>query len=223
LESLGDAELIAWGRTIEQLSRYVQALQVQAAGTIATRTHEGRYLREGHKSPADVLTDALLLSRAEAGRRLNLAHHFLPATDPLTTVTTPCDQPILATAFFTGTTTTEQALTASHYTADATHLAHAGRTTAEKARELETTMTTHAQTQNPDFLRRIGTRAINIIDPDGDKPTEGELIAKQGIRFHRAYRGLIKITGHATIAQYESIMAYIGHSTNPAPHKNINT
>ncbi|WP_288027196.1 HNH endonuclease signature motif containing protein [Arthrobacter sp.] len=223
LESLGDAELIAWGRTVEQLGRYVQALQVQAAGTIATRTHEGRYLREGHKSPADVLTDALLLSRAEAGRRLNLAQHFLPATDPLTTVTTPCDQPVLATAFFTGTTTAEQALTASHYAADAAHLAHAGRTTAEKARELETTMTTHAQTQNPDFLRRIGTRVINIIDPDGDKPTEGELIAKQGIRFHRAYRGLIKITGHATIAQYESIMAYIGHSTNPAPHKDINT
>ncbi|MCQ9166204.1 DUF222 domain-containing protein, partial [Arthrobacter sp. STN4] len=151
------------------------------------------------------------------------AGHFLPATDALTTVATEPDQPVLAGAFFAGTTSIEQALVASHYTADAAHLARAGRTTAELARELEGTMTTHAQEQNPDFLRRLGTRAITHIDPDGDTPTTGELTARQGIRFHRAYRGMIRISGYTTIPQYEKIMATIGHATHPGPHKDINT
>ncbi|MCQ9164547.1 hypothetical protein, partial [Arthrobacter sp. STN4] len=114
LVALSDGGVLEWARSVEQLSRWVQALQVQAAGELDSRAREGRYLCDGQATGMDVLSDVLHLSRAEAGRRLGLAGHFLPATDALTTVATEPDQPVLAGAFFAGTTSIEQALVASH-------------------------------------------------------------------------------------------------------------
>ncbi|MHA7306939.1 HNH endonuclease signature motif containing protein, partial [Arthrobacter sp. TMN-49] len=108
-------------------------------------------------------------------------------------------------------------------TEDAGHLAAAGRIPAESADELEATLTGYAAAEPPDFLRRIGTRAVTLLDPDGQQPTEGELLAKQGIFFRQPRRGMVHVDGHLSVAQYETLMSAIGWATNPNNHKDINT
>ncbi len=223
LESLTDAQCVGWAQDLECLGRFLSALQVQAAGDLAARVREGRFEDTGASSPVELLTATLRVGRAEANRRLRLADHFLPHTNPLTLVTTGPSQPLLGSAFFTGTLSTELALLISSSTDDATHLAEAGRIPTHDAHRLEATLTGHGQEEGPDFLRRVASCALDLLDPDGQQPTEGELTAKQGIFFRLPRRGLIHYDGHLTIAQYESLMAAIGWATNPSPHKDITT
>ncbi|ALE06952.1 hypothetical protein AL755_18290 [Arthrobacter sp. ERGS1:01] len=214
--------MLAWARDLECLGRFLAALQVQAAGEVAARSLAGRFDSAGATSPADLLTTTLRISRAEANRRLRLAKHFLPATNPLTTVVTPPSQPVLGSAFFAGDLSPELALLASASIDDATSLADAGRIPETAANDLEATLTAYAQKEGPDFLRSGATRALDLLDPDGQKPTEGELTAKQGIFFHHSRRGLVHYDGYLTIAQYETLMTAIGWASNPNRHKDIN-
>ncbi len=223
LDSLSDAQSVAWARDLESLSRVLAALQVQAAGDLAARARAGRYDGEGATSPADLLTTTLRVGRAEANRRLRLAKQFLPVTDPLTTATTAPAQPVLADAFFSGALSAELALMASSHVGDAAHLARAGRIGQDDVDRLEATLAGYARIEGPDFLRPVATRALDLLDPDGQQPTEGELTAKQGLFFHRPRRGLIHYDGYLTIVQYEALMAAIGWATNPNRHKDINT
>ncbi|WP_054010307.1 HNH endonuclease signature motif containing protein [Arthrobacter sp. ERGS1:01] len=218
LGSLSDASVVDWAQNLEHLGRFLVGMQVQAAGELADRALAGRFEQAGVKNPAELLTVSLNLSKAEANRRLRLAEHFLPSTNFLTAVTTPPAQPALGAAFFAGDVSSEQALIISAFTDEASHLADAGRIPEDKVRELEETLTVYATNEPPDFLRRVGLRAVNLLDPDGQRPTEGELLAKQGIFFHHARRGMVHFDGHMTVAQYETTMAFIGSSTNPANH-----
>ena len=223
LNGLTDAQAISWGQSLEQLDNILSALQVQVAGVLAARTRASRFSDAGFTKPVALLTASLKLGAAEASRRLRLAEHFLPVTDLLTTVTTPPDQPILGSAFFRGELSSEQALVVSAFTDDAGHLADAGRIPAQTARELETTLTGYALDEPPDFLRRIGTRAVTLLDPDGQQPTDGELLAKQGIFFRNPRRGMVHFDGHLMVSQYETLMSAIGWATNPNSHLDINT
>lgn len=222
LAGLTDAQTIAWGQSLEQLQHTLSALQVQAAGDLAARTRAARFSDAGFTKPVALLTTFLTLSAAEASRRLRLADHFLPVTDLITTVTTPPAQPILGSAFFSGELSQEQALVVSGFADDARHLADAGRIPAQGAQDLETTLTSYAKEEPPDFLRRIGTRALNLLDPDGQQPSDGELLAKQGIFFRSPRRGLVHVDGHLTVSQYETLMSAIGWATNPNGHLDIN-
>ncbi|MEO8220457.1 MAG: DUF222 domain-containing protein [Specibacter sp.] len=223
LATLTDAQAIGWGQSLEQLDHILSALQVQVAGELAARTRASRFSEAGFTKPVALLTTSLKLGAAEASRRVRLAEHFLPVTDLLTTVTTPPTQPVLGSAFFRGELSTEQALVVSAFTDDACHLADAGRIPAYKARELETTLTEYARDEPPDFLRRVGTRAVNLLDPDGQQPSDGELLAKQGIFFRNPRRGMVHFDGHLSVPQYETLMSAIGWATNPNRHVDINT
>lgn len=223
LDALTDAQAISWGQSLERLDHILSALQVQVAGELAARTRASRFSDAGFTKPVALLTTSLKLGAAEASRRLRLAEHFLPVTDLLTTVITPPSQPILGSAFFKGELSTEQALVVSAFTDDAGHLADAGRIPAHQARELETTLTEYARDEPPDFLRRIGTRAVNLLDPDGQQPSDGELLAKQGIFFRNPRRGMVHFDGHLSVPQYETLMSAIGWATNPNRHVDTNT
>ncbi|MHA7306138.1 hypothetical protein ACX80E_12965, partial [Arthrobacter sp. TMN-49] len=152
LETLTDSQTISWAQSLEHLDRILSALQVQVAGVLAARTRASRFSDVGITKPVALLTTSLNLSAAEASRRLRLAEHFMPTTDPLTTVTTPPPQPVLGSAFFSGELSVEQALIVSGFTEDAGHLAAAGRIPAESADELEATLTGYAAAEPPDFL-----------------------------------------------------------------------
>ncbi|ALE05100.1 hypothetical protein AL755_05720 [Arthrobacter sp. ERGS1:01] len=222
LGSLPDRELVAWAQTAEHLNHFLQGVLVQAAGELATRTRAGRFTAKGVTDPAGMLVATLKLGKAEAYRRMRLAEHLLPVPDAIGPVLAPPRQPALGTAFFGGQLSAEQALIVSAFTDDAAHLANAGRIDPGMVTELEETLTEYARDQAPDFLHRVGVRAVNLLDPDGQQPTDGELLAKQGIFFRRARRGLVHFDGHLTLAQYEQMMAGIGQATNPRDHADIN-
>ncbi|POH74964.1 HNH endonuclease signature motif containing protein [Arthrobacter glacialis] len=223
LAGLTDTQTISWGQSLEQLDHILSALQVQVAGELAARTRASRFSDAGFTKPVALLTSSLKLGAAEASRRLRLAEHFLPVTDVLTTVITPPTQPILGSAFFSGELSVEQALVVSGFADDARHLSAAGLIPEESAHDLETTLTNYAKDEPPDFLRRIGTRAVNLLDPDGQQPSDGELLAKQGIFFRHPRRGLVHFDGHLSVPQYETLMSAIGWATNPNTHGDINS
>ncbi len=214
--SLSDAQAVSWAQELEHLGAFLAALQVQAAGDLAGRVRAGRF--DGVKLPTDLFGTSLKLGRSEAGRRLRLAGKFLPATDELTLATTPAAQPVAAAPFFAGELSLERALTVSRYTEEARHLADGGRIPAQTASEVEETLTGYARAMDPDSLARVGLRVVNVLDPDGQQPTEGELLAKQGITFRQPRRGLVHFEGWATVPQYETWMAGIGSAANPRQH-----
>jgi len=215
LGTLTDAEAVAWAQQLEQLNRHLQGLLVQAAGELSNRMDDGRYEESESRTPGEFLSTSLRLSRAESARRLRLASRFLPTTDALTKVTAEATQPVLGSALFSGRVSAEQAAMISGFVDAASRLAAEGTVPENKVRELEQNLTGHAEAEPPEFLRRLGVHAMALLDPDGQKPSESELLAKQGIFFRRQWRGMVRIDGHLTIRQYEHLMAGIGWATSP--------
>ncbi|MGA7203703.1 MAG: DUF222 domain-containing protein [Specibacter sp.] len=215
LASLSDAESIRWAQSLERLNHFLQGLLVQGADDLNQRVDAGRFATTGVRNTAGLLVQSLKLSRAEAYRRLRLAERVLPTTDPLTTILAPAPQPVLGAAFFTGELSIDQALTVSGFIDDADHLATAARIPEQQRQEVEQTLTGQAREQAPDFLRTIGTRILAHLDPDGQQPTQGALLAKQGLIFHQPRRGLIHFEGHLTIPQYETLRVTIDWAANP--------
>ncbi|MDO5752979.1 HNH endonuclease signature motif containing protein [Arthrobacter sp.] len=215
LASLSDDEAAAWAQTLEHLNHFLQGLMVDSAGDLADRVSAGRYQAAGPQKPVDFVSSSLNISRVEASNRLRLADRFLPSTDPLTLVVTEPSQPVLGSALFSGLISAEQALVVSSFVDQAVRLEKSGTIEAGQARSLEATLTEHAEVEGPYFLRHLGIRALALLDPDGQKPSESQRLAKQGISFRRPYRGWVKIDGYMTISQYEQTMACIDWATNP--------
>ncbi|AIY01919.1 hypothetical protein ART_2320 [Arthrobacter sp. PAMC 25486] len=213
--SLSDDDAAAWAQTLEHLNRLLQGLMVHAAGDLSERVSAGRYQESGDRKPVDFLSSSLHLSRAEANNRLRLADRFLPATDPLTYVVTPPSQPVLGSALFAGLISAEQAMVVSGFVDQASRLEKSGTVQAGDVESLEATLARHAEVEPPYFLRHLGIRALALLDPDGQKPSEAQRLAKQGISFRRPYRGWVRIDGYLTISQYEQTMACIDWATNP--------
>lgn len=215
LDLLSDDEAVAWAQTLEHLNRYLQGLLVQAAGELSERVYAGRYEEACSRKPAELLTSSLKLSRAEAARRIRLASHFQTSTDPLTQVPTTPSQPILGSALFTGRVSSEQALIVSGFVDEAARLANSGSILEDQPRELEELLTRQAEDEPADILRILGRHALALLDPDGQKPSEADLLAKQGIFFRNPRNGLVHVDGFMTIRQYEHLMVAIGWSSSP--------
>ncbi|WP_345476000.1 hypothetical protein, partial [Microbacterium pseudoresistens] len=122
-------------------------------------------------------------------------------------------------AFFAGEVSADRALVVCSFVDEAAHLVQGGRIEVGEVRRLEETLSGYARVEPPEFLRRIGARAVNVLDPDGQEPTEGELLSRQGIFFRRPRRGLIGFDGHMTIVQYEKLMSSVAWAANPNKHK----
>ncbi|MGO2540617.1 MAG: DUF222 domain-containing protein [Specibacter sp.] len=215
LGSLTDDEAVAWAQNLEHLNRHLQGLLVQAAGELSDRVYAGRYEETCARKPTELLTSSLKLSRAEAARRIRLAGHFLASTDPLAQAAPTPSQPILGSALFTGRISAEQALIISGFVDEAARLADSGRIPADTPRGLEEMLARQAEDEPPDILRILGRHALALLDPDGQKPSEADLVAKQGIFFRRPRKGLIHIDGFMTIPQYEHLMGGIGWASSP--------
>lgn len=223
LGGLTDAGCVQWAKDLEQLLRLGQALAVQAAGEIQQRVTAGRYAETGARGAVALLVQSMQLSASEASRRIRLAKEVLPLTDTITGISVPTAHPLLATAFFKGSVSQERALTVSKYLDDATRLASNGRIDQKQAADVEESLAHTAEQQGPDFLRSVGNRIMSHLDPDGHKPSESDLLAKQGLFFRAPRRGLVSLYGACTIEQYEQLMAGISFATNPNKHTNIDT
>ncbi|MCC9069914.1 DUF222 domain-containing protein, partial [Arthrobacter cryoconiti] len=215
LEGFSDVGLVGWAKDLEELSRVVMALQVQVAGVLGERVRAGRFEAEGIRNPVDLLSLSLLVGRAEGFARLRLAERILPVMDPVTMVVSAPLMPVVGAAFFAGEVSADRALVVCSFVDEAAHLVQGGRIEVGEVRRLEETLSGYARVEPPEFLRRIGARAVNVLDPDGQEPTEGELLSRQGIFFRRPRRGLIGFDGHMTIVQYEKLMSSVAWAANP--------
>ena len=223
LDSLSDVEFAQWSQDVERLMCVAQALSVQNAGEMDLRVTAGRYAETGARGTVDVLVQSLQLSSSEAHRRIALAKQVLPVVDTITGAVAPTAHPILAEAFFSGSLSQERAVSVSHYLKEAVRLASNGRISEEKSVEVEEALVATGQLQGPDFIRSVGNQIMSHLDPDGNKPSESDLLARQGLFFRKPRRGLVSLYGACTVEQYEQLMAIISFATNPNKHTNIDT
>ncbi|WP_125610364.1 HNH endonuclease signature motif containing protein [Specibacter cremeus] len=225
LGRMGDADAVRFARDIESLARLLAALQVQAAAELADRVAAGRFESAGAPTTALFLADALRISTRDAAARLSLGEAVLAHTDPYSFDRTPAPRPILAEAFLTGTLGRDVAAVIVRHT-------HAAQTvvgtlkpsgtdgdqqavTEEDVTRLESVLTHVGGRERPEVVDQCGRRALAHLDPDGDQPGDGELRDKEGLHFGRPRRGMISISGHLTVTDYEQLMASIGHATSP--------
>ncbi|ALO67730.1 hypothetical protein AS189_16150 [Arthrobacter alpinus] len=187
------------------------------------RVTAGRYAETGARGTVDVLVQSLQLSSSEAHRRIALAKQVLPVVDTITGAVAPTAHQILAEAFFNGSLSLERAESVSHFLKEAGRLASNGRISEEKSVEVEEALVATGQLQGPDFIRSVGNQIMSHLDPDGNKPSESDLLARQGLFFRKPRRGLVSIYGACTVEQYEQLMAVISFATNPNKHTNIDT
>ncbi|MHA7269048.1 HNH endonuclease signature motif containing protein [Arthrobacter sp. HLT1-20] len=204
------------------MGRFQQALTVQVAGELAQRVAAGRFLQTGVHAPVALLVQSAKISATEARRRIRLSETLLPLRDTITGNISPALQGTVGDAFFHAELSEDQALMISNFVEEAQGLAKAGLITDDRALEVQASLVRTGQEADPDFLRHAGNRIMAHLDPDGQKPTEGDLIAKQGVFFRKPRRGLIHFDGHMIIEQYEHLMAAIGTATNPNKHGAIN-
>lgn len=223
LSQLTDKECVKWAQDLEKLLRFGQALVVQTTAELAQRVDAGRYAATGIRGAVDMLMQTLTISAFEARRRIRLAEVVLPVMDTVTATIAPTEQPMLGEAFFRGDVSQEQALLISKYVEEAGRLAENGRISQEKCDNVQEDLVQTAKDEGPDFLRQVGNHMMSLLDPDGQKPSHADLVAKQGIYFRKPRRGLIAIGGHLTIAQYEQIMVILDRFANPNKHSDINT
>ncbi|WP_343320287.1 DUF222 domain-containing protein [Arthrobacter sp. TMP15] len=222
LSQLTDKECVKWAQDLEKLLRFGQALVVQTTAELSQRVDAGRYATTGVRGAVDMLMQTLTISAFEARRRIRLAEVLLPVMDTVTAKIAPTEQPKLGEAFFRGDVSQEQALLISKYVEEASRLAENGRISQEKCDSVQEDLVQTAKNEGPDFLRQVGNHMMSLLDPDGQKPSHADLVAKQGIYFRKPRRGLIAIGGHLTIAQYEQIMVILDRFANPNKRSDIN-
>lgn len=220
--SLSDGECLQWARDLEHLGRFQQALSVQVAAELADRVAAGRFLESGVHSTLALLVQSVKISATEARRRIRLSETLLPVRDNITGAVAPTLQAEVGQAFFHADLSADHALMIANFVEEAQGLAKAGLITRERSLEVQSSLVATGKDADPDFLRQAGNRIMAHLDPDGQKPTEGDLIAKQGLFFRKARRGLVHFDGHMCIEQYEHFMAAIGTATNPNKHGPIN-
>lgn len=222
LGQLTDRECVQWAQDLERLATVQQTLGVHVAAELAHRTEAGRFAAAGVRNPTDMLMQSLKIGAGEARRRLELAHATLPTRNALTGQCAPVQQPVLGQAFFTGRIGEEQALIVAKFVNEATRLADNARISTQCRDDVEATLVTTGEKETPGFLRQVGNRLMSLLDPDGQKPSHADLIAKQGIVFRKPRRGLVGISGYLTLEQYEQLMTSIARFTNPNHHQTPN-
>nr|MBW4096405.1 DUF222 domain-containing protein [Acidobacteriota bacterium] len=212
-----DSDAVEAAAVLEALARQVQAAQVRAAGELETRLRAGRYAIDGVGSPnpSMFLRQHLLISAREAASRLGLARATQERIDPFGVAVHPAPAPLVATVLNAGRVSSETARILIQHVQAAQNLEDGHRVSAGTTVEVEEALVAIGVEEDPDYLARCGTRTINALDPDGDEPTEGELIAKESITFTRPRRGMIGFRGHLRLLDYEELMTAIGTATNP--------
>lgn len=221
--TLSDSEASARLERLERLSRIIDGAKINGAAELGVRARAGRYDTGGAANPIALLRDLLRISPQEASRRLAIADATHDVLDNLTLNVTPTKQPAVAKALAQGEISQDMANTLIRHVDQVQHLEDGGRVPEGTAATVEARLTEIATQYAPDYVDKCANRAINHLDPDGNKPTEGELLAKEGITFSRPRRGLMAIHGHITVADYEDFMTAFGTATNPRATGNVGT
>ncbi len=163
----------------------------------------------GTRTCADYLRVRLGISRAEAKRRLDLAHRVLPGVSP---TGAPVEAPSTAVgaAFAAGTLSGRAATTICSAVERVRCLA-----APEHLVSMEQHLTLQALESDEDVLRVVARRWETVLDQDGQEPTEKILRSRQGVFLRGRRNGLRILEIGATDEQYEHLVTAMTTATNP--------
>ncbi|WP_146067406.1 HNH endonuclease signature motif containing protein [Arthrobacter sp. SX1312] len=190
-------------------SEPVGAAGVRASSGSAADSAGGNRFRDC----ADYLRARLGISRAEAKRRLDLAHRVLPGVAPSGAPLEPQSAAVSA-AFASGT------LSGRAATLICSAVERAGCLAApEQLASMERHLTSQALESDEDVLRVLARRWETVLDQDGQEPTEKVLRARQGVFFRGRRNGLRILEIGATDEQFEHLVTAMTTATNPRSPK----
>ncbi|WP_052273771.1 HNH endonuclease signature motif containing protein [Arthrobacter sp. L77] len=158
---------------------------------------------------ADYLRSRLGISRAEAKRRLDLAHSVLPGIAPSGAFVEP--QSAAVSAAFASGTLSGRAATVICSAVDRVRCLAAP----EQLASMEHHLTRQALESDEDVLRVVARRWETVLDQDGREPTEKVLRSRQGVFLRGRRNGLRILEIGATDEQFEHLITAMSTATNP--------
>ncbi|MHA7239962.1 HNH endonuclease signature motif containing protein [Arthrobacter sp. TMS1-12-1] len=161
------------------------------------------------RNRADYLRARLGISRAEAKRRLDLAHRVLPGVSPPGAVVEPRAGAVGAAS--AAGTLSGQAATAICSAVDRVRCL----AVPEQLVSMEHQLTRQALEADEDVLRVLARRWETVLDQDGQEPTEKLLRARQGVFFRGRRNGVHMLEIGATDEQFEQPAMVMNTATNP--------
>ncbi|WP_349774909.1 DUF222 domain-containing protein [Arthrobacter sp. zg-Y820] len=219
LPRLNCAELASLASTVEELSRFVDYLQVGTAAAMdrgrvcaemsgSWTTAAGKAQQE-FKSTADYMRQRLRISRREAWRRICLGSALMPATS-LTGQRIEPELAALSARVAQGLVSGQAAQTVS---VAMKHVQGCG--SPEDRASMEEALTEVAVSQDLDALTVVASAWVNQLDPDGTEPSEQQKAELQGLFIRRKYRGMHRLDIFATEDQFETLMTALSPETSP--------
>ncbi|MHA7281344.1 HNH endonuclease signature motif containing protein [Arthrobacter sp. TMS2-4] len=181
-----------------------------AVGEAASGEHEdGDASGSRFRSCTDYLRARLGISRAEAKRRLELAHKVLPGVSPTGAPVEPQSAAVSA-AFASGTLSGRAATVICSAVDRVRCLADP-----DQLVSMEHHLTRQALEADEDVLRVLARRWETVLDQDGQEPTEKILRSRQGVFLRGRRNGLRILEIGATDEQYEHLVTAMTTATNP--------
>lgn len=197
---------------IEKISKVIEHLQVVAARAAEDHGLATANQQYSYRSTADYLRAKVGVSRSEANRRLRLGKDLLPEPPgPGASVEAP--MPVLGAAASAGEVS-GRAVTIIRNAVDKVRTVAA----AQQLKAMEEHLTRQAIESDEDVLRVLARRWENVLDQDGQEPTDKILKARQGVFLRGRRHGLHFLEIGATDEQFEHLITAMNTATNPRVH-----
>ncbi|WP_323960416.1 DUF222 domain-containing protein [Arthrobacter sp. JZ12] len=197
---------------IEKVSKIVEHLQVVAARAVEDHGLATNNQQDSYRSTADYLRAKIGVSRSEANRRLRLGKDLLPEVPgPGASVEAP--MPVLGAAASAGEVS-GRAVTIIRNAMDKVRTV----ATPQQLKAMEEHLTLQAIESDEDVLRALARRWENVLDQDGQEPTDKILKARQGVFLRGRRHGLHFLEIGATDEQFEHLITAMNTATNPRVH-----
>lgn len=219
-------EVVELAEEVEGLARALHRLQLRAAGAVEAESPARRASPVPFEAPfrrgCDLLRSRLRISGAEARRRIRAAESLLPRFSLTGSSLEPL-APMLALSVGVGGGAAEKAGTGDVPGAEAVAIVLAVLDQAshiaspDVLAEVEATMTGYAATFDPETLRRVGTRILSHLDPDGEEPTPGQERDRQGVKVGATWKGMTHLDIWADAVQAEVLLTVFDAGSNPRP------
>ena len=212
-------ELVAFASVAEELSRFVDHMQLVAAAALERSricaevsepwvTAQGKVQQE-YKNTAEYMRHRLRISRREAWRRIRLGSALTPVLS-LTGQPLPPELAALSERSSHGEVSGDGAQMVCLAMKQVQ-----GCGTPEDRTAMEAALTDVAASQDLDALSVVASAWVNHLDPDGTEPSEQQKAELQGLFIRRKYRGLHRLDIFATDDQFETLMTALAPAANP--------
>ncbi|MBG6181918.1 HNH endonuclease signature motif containing protein [Arthrobacter sp. CAN_A1] len=225
-------ELAAITVAIEQVARTAEQLQLIAAHAVEHQnvavvgesdqrlilagngngdgsSDKGALNRTGCRDNAEYLRNTLRVSKSEAKRRIRLSGQVLASVQLN-------GQPVAPRLGYLGAAVARSEVSSLAATLISAALDRVRPfATGDQVEAMEANLTRQAAESDVDVLRVVIKRWEDLLNPDGNEPSEEVLRARQGVFLRGKRHGLHFIEISATDEQYEDLVTVMQVATNP--------